>query len=163
MEFNRVFLDQHPLIAAILQRFDELISGIRVIRQRHFGRRKTFHPAQGFQTKDSPKMLLPCGHMKPIILHRRGRRDRMTPRASQPFNGGAILRFAGDALQIVEYVIRPHLTQAVQQRPGVFQHDPRLPAFGDQLRNQFAHPFVAPEKDRRVVIIADSLVIHHVL
>ena len=65
--------------------------------------------------------------------------------------------------QIVEDVVEPHLPQAVKQRAGVVQHDARLLALADQLRNEFAHALVAPVKHGGVVVVADSGVVHHVL
>ncbi len=51
----------------------------------------------------------------------------------------------------------------MKQRAGIVEHHPRLFAFVDEVRNELAHALVAPVEDRRVVVVADTLVLHHVL
>ena len=101
--------------------------------------------------------------MQAEILHRRGRRHRVAPRAAQPFDRRGGSGVAGDALEVVEDVVQAHLAQAVQQGAGVFQHHARLLAFVHQLRDELAHALVAPVEDRGVVVVADARVVHHVL
>ena len=55
------------------------------------------------------------------------------------------------------------MPQAVQQRPGILEHDSRLFALIDKLRDELAHPFVAPVENGSVMVVADSWIIHHVL
>ena len=55
-----------------------------------------------------------------------------------------------------------HLAQPVQQRARVLQHHPRLRALIDQLRDELAHPLIAPTEHRSVVVIADVRVLEHV-
>jgi len=74
-----------------------------------------------------------------------------------------VVRVQGDRFETVEDLVCPHLSQAVQQGPGIFQHHAGLLAFVHQLGNELAHPLVAPQKDRRVVVVPDLLVVHHVL
>jgi hypothetical protein len=64
---------------------------------------------------------------------------------------------------MVEHIVKSHLPEAVQQRARVIEHDPRLAAFFDQLRNELAHPLVAPVKHRRVVVVANGRALHHEL
>ena len=59
--------------------------------------------------------------------------------------------------------MQAHGAQAVEQGAGILQHHPRLLALVDQLRDKFADALVAPMEHRRVVIIANALVLHHVL
>ncbi len=101
--------------------------------------------------------------MQPEILSRRGRRDRMAPRTTQPFHRPAVSGIAGGVFKRVEHVIQSHRPQTMKQGPGVFQHDPGLLALVNQLGEELAHPLVAPVENRGVVIIANPLVIHHVL
>ena len=61
-----------------------------------------------------------------------------------------MIRFEG-----VEDVVQAHLAQAVEQAAGVFEHDPRLLPFVDELRDEFAHPLVAPVEDGGIVVVAD--------
>ena len=87
----------------------------------------------------------------------------MPPRTPKPFDRPLVARIAGDSFETVQDVVESHLPNPVQQRARVFQHDPRLFAFVDQLRDEFPHPLIAPMEHRSVVIIADALVIHHIL
>src|SRR5262245_34098006 len=50
----------------------------------------------------------------------------------------------------------------MQEDARVIQHHSRLFAFVNELRDEVAHSFVTPMKPRRVVIVADALVVHHV-
>jgi hypothetical protein len=49
----------------------------------------------------------------------------------------------------------------VEERAGVFQHNARLLALLDELRDKLAQALVAPVKHRRVVVVPDVLVVHH--
>ena len=86
----------------------------------------------------------------------------MSPRTAEPFHRRAITRVAGDPFQIIQDIIQTHVPQAMEERPGIFEHDAGLFAFIDQLRNEISHPLVAPLKNRRIMVIADALIIHHV-
>ena len=56
-----------------------------------------------------------------------------------------------------------HPAQPVEQAAGVFEHDPRPRAFSDELRNEFAHPLVAPVEDGGIVVVSHMGMLHHVL
>ena len=86
----------------------------------------------------------------------------MTPGGAEPLDRTAIARIAGDPPEIVENIVEPHLAQAVKQRARVIEHHPRLVAFIQKLRNEFAHALLTPTEHRRVVIVADTRIIHHV-
>jgi hypothetical protein len=64
---------------------------------------------------------------------------------------------------LVEDIVPPDLREPVKQRSRVLAHDPRLFALVDELRDELAHPLVAAEKHRRIVVVADIAVIQHVL
>ena len=134
-----------------------------MVRQRHLGRREALDPLQRLPAEDRGEVLLPREHVQAVVLHRRRRRDGVAPRAAEPFDAVAVGRVLRDALERVEHVVRAHLAQAVQQRAGVLQHGARLLALADQLRDELAHALVAPLEHRRVVVITDVLVVHHVL
>src|SRR5208337_2763448 len=51
----------------------------------------------------------------------------------------------------------------MEQRSGILEHDARLLAFVDKLGNELTHPLVAPHEHRSVVVVANVLMIHHVL
>ncbi len=89
--------------------------------------------------------------------------DGVAPGHAEPFHRPVVVRVAGDALEGVEDVAPAHLAQAVEEGAGVFQHDPRRLALPDQLRDELAHALVAPGEDGGIVVIADALVLHHVL
>ncbi|CDI02151.1 hypothetical protein BN873_260007 [Candidatus Competibacter denitrificans Run_A_D11] len=108
-------------------------------------------------------MMLPSLDVQPEILGWRRRCHRMAPRTSQPLHRPPVSRIARCILEGVEHIVQPHRPQAVEQGAGILQHHPRLLALVNQLRDKFAYPLVAPVKNRRIVIIANALVIHHVL
>ena len=51
----------------------------------------------------------------------------------------------------------------MQQCAGVFEHHPRLPSLGEQLREELAHPLVTPAEGRSVVIVPDVRMLGHPL
>src|SRR6185437_117951 len=118
---------------------------------------------QSLKPKNGGKMMLPGPDVQPVILDRRRRGDRVAPRTPEPFDRMAIERIAGDPLQVVEHLMESHLTHAVEQRARILEHDARFFAFMDELRNELPHAFVAPDEYGRVMVIADALVIHHIL
>ena len=101
--------------------------------------------------------------MQPEILRRSGRGHRVPPRRSEPLHRAAIGRIERNPLQIIEHIVEPHRPQAMKKLARVIQHHPRLFSFSDQLRDELAHTLVAPHEHRRVVIVADARIIHHVL
>jgi hypothetical protein len=50
-----------------------------------------------------------------------------------------------EARQRIEHVGGAHLVQSAEQRARVFEHDPRLEPFVEELRGEF----VTPQKDAR--------------
>ena len=56
---DRVFLHQDPLVAAVLERLDELVGRVRVVGQGHFGGREPAHAAQRLQAEDGREVVLP--------------------------------------------------------------------------------------------------------
>jgi len=108
-------------------------------------------------------MMLPGLDMQAEVL--RGRRGRygMTPGTAEPFHAPPIVRIAGRIFQGVEDIVQTHIAQTVKQGAGIFQHHPRFLALMDELRDKFADPLVAPMKTGGIVIVANPLVIHHVL
>ena len=86
----------------------------------------------------------------------------MAPRTAQPFDAAPIIGIATGVLQGVEHIVQTHRPHPVKKGAGIFQHHSRLLALVDQLRDKFANPLVAPVKGRRVVVIADVLVIPHI-
>ena len=87
----------------------------------------------------------------------------MPPGRSQPLHRPPVRQVERDLLQAVEHVVQAHGPQPVEQATRIVQHDPGLPAFVHQLRDELGHAFVAPMEHRRVVVVADPLVVHHVL
>ena len=86
----------------------------------------------------------------------------MSPRGTQPFDRAPVLGITGDGLQAIDDIFEAHGAQPVQKSAGIIQHHARILAFVNQLGKEFAHAFVAPVKDRGIVVIADAGVVHHV-
>ena len=101
--------------------------------------------------------------MQPIVLDRRRWRHRVSPRAAEPLDPAPVLRITRHPLQGIQNVVQAHLPHPVQQGAGVLQHHARFFTFVDELRDELAHAFIAPDEHRRVVVVADPLVVHHVL
>jgi hypothetical protein len=160
---NGVLLDEHPSVAAIEQGPDKLVSNIGMVGQRHLSWRKPAHPAECFKAEDCCKVMLPGFHMEAIVLNWRGRRDGMAPSISQPFNRPPVRRLARNLSQTIKDVIEPHLPQTVKQGARIIEHNARLLALAEQLRDEFPNPFVAPVESRRVMVVANSGIVHHVL
>ena len=133
-----------------------------MIGQRHLGGRESSHALERVETENAGEVMLPRAHVKTKILHGCRRRHGMAPRSAQPLDTTTIGRTTSNRPQLVDHVVQPHLPHAVQQTSRVLQHDPRLFPIADQLRNELAHPLVAPVKNGRVVIVADVGVVHHV-
>ena len=85
----------------------------------------------------------------------------MSPGGAEPLHAIAVPRVARDPLERLEYIMEAHLTHAMQQAPGVLEHDARMMALVHQLRHELADPLVTPMKHGRIVIVANVLVLHH--
>ena len=108
-------------------------------------------------------MVLPGLDMQPIVLDRRRWRHRVSPGTAEPLDPAPVLRITRHPLQGIQNVVQAHLPHPVQQGAGVLQHHARFFTFVDELRDELAHAFIAPDEHRRVVVVADPLVVHHVL
>lgn len=86
----------------------------------------------------------------------------MAPGRSQPLYRAAIIWIAGDGLEVIDDIIQPHGSQAVEQAARVVKHDTGLFAFVDQLGNELTQAFVTSVEDRGIMVVADIRVIHHV-
>ena len=160
---HRVLLHQHPAVAALLERLDELVADVRVVGQGHLGRGEPSHAAEGLEAEDRGEVMLPGPDVQAIILHRRRGGHRMTPRRTEPLDAPAVRGIARDGPEAVEHVVQSHRAQAVKQAAGVIEHHPRLFPFADQLGDELAHPLVALVKDGGVVVVPDVRMVHHVL
>src|SRR5215467_2027628 len=87
----------------------------------------------------------------------------MAPGTAQPLHRVAIALVSRDPSQCAEDVVRTHHPQAVQERAGVFQHNPRLETLVHQLRNELAHALVTPQEYRRIMVVPDVGVLQHPL
>ena len=85
--FHGVFLDQHPLIAAVDQRADELIGDIGMVGQRHLGRGESADPPERLEAEEGSEVVLPGAHVQPEILDRRGGGDGVAPGGAEPLDG----------------------------------------------------------------------------
>src|SRR6516225_2285329 len=106
--FDRMLLDQHPLIAALLQRAHKFIGNIGMIRQSHLRWGEASDAAQCVQTEDGGEMVLPCLYLQAEILHWSGRGDGVSPTRSQPLYGPVISGVESNPIQILEHVIQTH-------------------------------------------------------
>src|SRR5262245_30502558 len=106
-------------------------------------------------------MMLPRPHVSAEILGWSRRRNCMSPGTTEPFNTGTITSVASDTFQVVDDIVKPHLTQPMQKCPRIFEHYTRPFALTHQLRNEIAHAFVTPVKDCRIMIVPNTGVIHH--
>ena len=158
---DRVLLDQDPLVAAVGEGLDELVGDIGVVGQGHLGGRETADPAEGLQAEEGGEMMLPGPHVQPEVLDRGGGRHGMPPRAAQPLRRLPVARVGRDPGQGVEHVVAAHLAQPVQQRAGVFEHDPGRQPLVEQPGDELAHPPVAVDEHRGIVVVADARVVQH--
>ena len=129
---HRVLLHEHPAIAAFDQRAHELVGDFGMVRQGHLGWRETAHPRERIEPEDRGEVVLPGAHVEPEVLHGGRRRDRVSPGRAEPFDSAPAVGRAGDPLQAVDHVVRTHDAQSVQQRAGVFEHDPRFQSLCQQ-------------------------------
>ena len=134
-----------------------------MVGQGHLRGGEAADPAEGVQAEEGGEMVLPGPHVQPVVLDRGGGRHGMPPRTAQPLHRLPVARVGRDAGQGVEHVVRAHLAQAVQQRAGVLEHDPRREPLVEQLGDELAHPLVAAQEYRGVVVVADAGVVHHPL
>ena len=87
----------------------------------------------------------------------------MPPRGAEPFDVTAVTPIGCDAPERVDHVARAHLLESEEQAAGVVQHDAGRMTPIDEARHELADAFVAPPKNRSVVVVADVLMLHHVL
>jgi hypothetical protein len=106
-------------------------------------------------------MVLPGAHVQPEVLRGRGGGHRVAPGAAEPLHGLAGPRITGEIPERTENVIQAHLPHPVQQGARVVEHRPGLAALAEQLPDELAHPLVAPHQYRRIVVVADVLMVHH--
>ena len=156
-------LHKNPAVTGVFERPHELVENIGMIRQRHLRRRKSSDAAQRIEAENGGEMMLPGGNVEAEVLHRSRGRNRVTPGCAKPFDRGPIVGIQRQFLEIVKHVIQAHCPEAMQEAAGIVQHHARPFAFLNELRDELAHAFVAPVEDRCIVVIADVLVVHHVL
>src|SRR4051812_22904919 len=106
--------------------------------------------------------MLPGPDMQAEILNWCGGCNGMSPCCSEPFDRPAVRRLQSDSLQIIEHVVQAHCAQAIQERSGIIQHHSWFSAVLNELWNELAHALVTPVEHRRIMVIADLLVIHHI-
>ena len=87
----------------------------------------------------------------------------MTPETAEPFDVALHHWITGQEAKRSADVIPAHLLHAPEQIAGVIEHDPRIAAGVDQLRDQIRHAAVALRKGFGVVVIPLIGVIEHVL
>jgi hypothetical protein len=109
------------------------------------------------------EMVLPGQDLHLEIGDRRGGGHRMAPERAQPLHVELHGRIAGQEAQRLEDVGAAHLLEAPEQIAGVIQHDPRVAALRDQLRQQVGHPPVAVGEGLGVVVVALARVLEHPL
>ncbi len=158
-----VLLDQHPLETAVLERLDEFVGDVRMVGERHLRGREPANPTEGLQSEEGREMMLPRLDVQTVILDRRRRCHGMPPRTAEPFGRMSVVRIASDGFQDIQNIVQPHLPHAVEQRTRVFEHGTRLLAFFEQLRDELADALVAPGEGGSVVVVADVLIVPHVL
>ena len=117
-----MFLDNHIEVAAVFDRFHEVVSHVRVIGESHLRGHEPAHPAQRLLPKNGAKMMLPGPDIQAKIARRRGGRDGVAPRSAQPFHTSSIARVAGDGPQGVDHIVGPHLAKPMEQRAREVDH-----------------------------------------
>ncbi len=158
-----MLLDEDPAIAVVLERSDELVEHIGMVREGHFGRRESLHFGQGLRAEEGREEVPPGLDVEPEVLDGSRGRDRVAPGATEPLDAVAIPRIARDQPEVLEDIVQAHRVQAVEQRARVVEHHAGLLALGDKLGDELPHPLVAPMEDLRIVVVAHIRVVHHVL
>ena len=161
--FNAVFLHQKPAVAALFEGLDEGIERVGMVGQVHLRWGEALHPLQGLRAKQGCEMVLPSQDLQLQIGDRRGGRHGVAPERSQPLHMGLQAGITGELLEGLEDVEAAHLPKAPEQIAGVIEHDPRIAAALNQLRNDVGEALVALGKGLGVVVIALTWVLHHVL
>ena len=87
---DRVLLHEHPAVAAVPQRPDELVGDVGVVGQRHLGRREAAHAAERLEPEERREVVLPGPDVQAIVLHRGRGRDGVAPGAAEPLDRPAI-------------------------------------------------------------------------
>ena len=156
-----VLLDQHPLIAAVSQ-------GCGRTRRRHRGGwaapsrrgriRGRARAPQGRRWQGNGAARRARAAASP---GGRGGRHRVAPGAAEPLHGLAGPEITGEIPERIEDVIQAHLPHPVQQGARVVEHHPGLAALAEQLPDELAHALVASHAYRRIVVVADVLMVHH--
>ena len=118
---------------------------------------------QGRLTEEGREMVLPGLDLQGEIGHRCGAGHGMAPEGAEPLHMRLQAGVAGELVQRIEDVAPAHLLEAPQQGAGVIEHDPRIAALCNQLRDQIRHAAVALGKGFSVVVIAFAWVLQHVL
>jgi hypothetical protein len=85
----------------------------------------------------------------------------VAPGAAEPLHGLAGPGITGEVAERIEDVIQAHLPHPVQQGARVAGHHPGLAALAGQLPDELAHALLAPREYRRIVVVADVLMVHH--
>ena len=132
-----------------------------MVGQRHLRGGETADAAEGLQAVEGREMMLPGPHVQPEVLDRGGGRHGMPPRAAQPLDRLPVARVGRDRGQGVEHVVPAHQAEPVEQRAGVFEHDPGRQALVQQPGDELAHPPVAVDEHRGIVVVADARVVQH--
>jgi hypothetical protein len=87
----------------------------------------------------------------------------VAPRRAEPFHRAPVPRVLGDDPEGVDHVVQTRLAKPVQQRARVLEHHPRLGSLLEELGHDLAHPLVATNEHRGVVVVSDLRVLQHVL
>ena len=159
--FHGVFLDQHPLVAAVKQGADKLVGHIGLVGQRHLGRGESPDPPERLQAEGGSEVVLPGTHVQPVILDRRRWRHRVAPGGTEPLGGLAGPAVVSKVSERVEHLAQAHLPHSVQQGARVVEHHPGLAAFTQELGDELAHAPIAPREHRGVVAVTDVRMLHH--
>ena len=87
----------------------------------------------------------------------------MAPERTKPFHMALHVWITGEIAQRVCDVFTPHLVNSPEEVAGIIEHDPGIASFSDQLRYEISHASVALGEGLRIVVVALSLVLNHVL
>ena len=87
----------------------------------------------------------------------------MAPEGSEPLHMALHLRITGEIVQGSGDVFTTHLPQAPEQIARVIEHDPRIAALADQLRDQIRHTSITLSKWFGIVVISLPRMLNHVL
>ncbi|CAI8366802.1 MAG: Uncharacterised protein [Cyanobium sp. ARS6] len=158
-----MLLHQQPSIPGFKQAIHQGKQCVRVVGQVHFRQGETAHTFQSGVSEQIGELVLPGADLQSQIRNGCGGCNGMTPERAEPFHVSVHLWVAGQVIQRFGDVPPFHLRDTPEQISRIIEHDPRITALSDQLRNQISHAPVAMGEWLSVVVVPLVWMFQHVL